>query len=267
MAQDAVNQSAALVMTTPRKARALGVPPEKWVYLHGHAEVKDTLVSQRPDLSRSDAIDLALGQALATSGPGSGGLAASDIAHYDIYSCFPIVIMLAAEYLGLDPLVERLTVTGGLPFFGGPGNNYSTHAIAAMVQTLRKDRGSYGLVLANGGFMSKEAAGVFSTTGPKSWEPCSNATIQQKIADRPDIALIDGNCDAVIEGYTVIHGKNGPSGAYVIARNDGGRIIARIDLNDACAAALLVGSENLVGCNVVVAHRDGANFVVGPAAG
>lgn len=56
----------------------------------------------------------------------SSGLAASDMHLHDIYSCFPIVPKLAAQHLSL-PLDGRLTLLGGLTFFGGAGNNYSMH--------------------------------------------------------------------------------------------------------------------------------------------
>ena len=39
-----------------------------------------------------------------------------------------------------------LTVTGGLPFFGGAGNNYVTHSIATMMEKLRQDSNTKGLM-------------------------------------------------------------------------------------------------------------------------
>ena len=71
-----------------------------------------------------------------------------------------------------DP--RGLTLTGGLPFFGGPGNNYSMHAIAETVQRARQAPGSYGFVGANGGVMSKYSAGVYSTR-PAEWVPDRSA--------------------------------------------------------------------------------------------
>ena len=41
VAQDAVNQGAALVMTSVGRAREMGVDPAKYVYLHGYAQVTD----------------------------------------------------------------------------------------------------------------------------------------------------------------------------------------------------------------------------------
>lgn len=68
--------------------------------------------------------------------------------------------------LGLDPETESrsLTVNGGLTFFGGLGNKYSMHGIASTIERIRDNKNDYGLVLANGGWMSKEAAGVYSSS-------------------------------------------------------------------------------------------------------
>jgi acetyl-CoA C-acetyltransferase len=57
-----------------------------------------------------------------------------------------------------------------LPFFGGPGNNYSMHGIAETVSEMRERPGQFGLVGANGGIMSKYSAGVYSTE-PAEWCP------------------------------------------------------------------------------------------------
>lgn len=61
-----------------------------------------------------------------------------------------------------------------MPYHGGPGNNYVTHAIAAIVEGLRLRRAqgnadlipSIGMVCANGGFLSKHAVGIYSTQPP-----------------------------------------------------------------------------------------------------
>ncbi|MBX9727648.1 MAG: hypothetical protein K2X31_01965 [Sphingopyxis sp.] len=118
VAQDAVNQGAALILTSAGEADRLGIAADRRVYLHGHASAKDRTPSERPDLSRSLATDLVLRQTLEAS-----GCAIADIAHIDLYSCFPVAVLLAAETLGLDPVAnpEGLTLTGGLPFFGGGG--------------------------------------------------------------------------------------------------------------------------------------------------
>lgn len=153
IAQDAVNQGAAAILVSSSKADELGVPENKRVYLHGGGDAGDDLISLRPVLDRSWAMDTAISRALAQAGKAQG-----DIAHLDLYSCFPSAVFSGAAALGLDWKTDKrpLTLTGGLPFFGGPGNNYSLHGIAEMAATLRKNPGNFGLVLANGGWMTKD---------------------------------------------------------------------------------------------------------------
>ena len=86
------------------------------------------------------------------------------MATFDLYSCFPFPVFAVCDDFGLtadDP--RGLTLTGGLPYFGGPGNSYSLHGIAETVAAMRDKPGSFGLVGANGGVMSKYSVGVYST--------------------------------------------------------------------------------------------------------
>jgi len=52
------------------------------------------------------------------------------------------------------------------------------HAIATMMARLRQDSGSFGLVLANGGFLTKAAAGIYSATPKENWRPVQVADLQ-----------------------------------------------------------------------------------------
>jgi len=114
---------------------------------------------QREDMGVSMAARLATSTALEAAGIG-----VQDLDFLDLYSCFPIAVFNICDGLNISTQDPRgLTVTGGLPYFGGPGNSYSMHGIASMVEKLRAKPGSYGLVGANGGQMSKYAAGVYST--------------------------------------------------------------------------------------------------------
>ncbi|GGB72491.1 acetyl-CoA acetyltransferase [Blastomonas aquatica] len=256
VAQDAVNQGAALILTSAGQAEAMGVPRSHWLFLHGSGEAMDKNVSLRPDLSRSRAIEVALKGALA-----SAGKTPSQIAHYDIYSCFPVAVLLAAEALGIDERTTALTLTGGLPFAGGAGNNYSMHAIAAMTQTLRADPGSYGLILANGGFLSKEAVGIYSTTAPEAWTPVDHAPMQAEIDAEAAPARLEEHATGTIESYTVGYAKGRPARAVVIARTATGRVIARPadGDKDAAIAALLDPAKDPIGRTVHITHTDGVN--------
>ena len=72
------------------------------------------------------------------------GIGVDDVAHLDLYSCFASSVCFALDALGIDESDARaaaVTVTGGLPYHGGPGSNYMTHSLAAMTERLRNDPG------------------------------------------------------------------------------------------------------------------------------
>ncbi|MEO0724276.1 MAG: enoyl-CoA hydratase-related protein [Bacteroidota bacterium] len=215
IAKDRVNQAAALVMTTVAKAQELGVPQEKWVFLHAYTQASERVLLERPQLGHSPALVAALKGALAQLDK-----SAVDIQHFDLYSCFPIVVHEARDILQIaaeDP--RPLSQTGGLPYFGGPGNNYSMHGIAALVDRLRQDRGSHGLVLANGGWMSKLAVGIYSTAAVEDWQPQTSATLQQELDAEPYLEIEpspDG--EAVLDSYIVHYFKGFPVKAIIVGR-------------------------------------------------
>jgi acetyl-CoA C-acetyltransferase len=135
----------------------------------------------------------------------------------------------AMDALGLradDP--RRLTLTGGLPFFGGPGNNYSMHALAEVVQRCRAEPGSLGLVGANGGLMSVHAVGVYGTT-PRAYAASDDRALQRQLdaaAAPPFTRTPDGW--ATVETYTVLHDRQGPKQLLLVGRlaHSGERFIA-----------------------------------------
>src|SRR5262249_55540381 len=176
VAREKVNQGAAVLLMSVAAARRLGVPSDRWVFLPGHADLRERELLDRADLSSGAASVLAARHALDIA-----GITTADLATIDLYSCFAAPVFNICDGLGLDPQDPRgLTVTGGLPFFGGAGNNYSMHAIAETVQRARRAPGSYGLVGANGGIMSKYSAGVYSTV-PAGWTPDRSAELQEEI--------------------------------------------------------------------------------------
>ncbi|MEO0438469.1 MAG: acetyl-CoA acetyltransferase [Pseudomonadota bacterium] len=259
VAQEAVNQGAALILTTVSRARELGVPETKWIYLHGHSALKDRPITERPDLSRSQSLKWSLDQALETS-----ARTADSVAFFDIYSCFPCVVFLAAESLGLNWRSTPLTVTGGLPFFGGPGNNYSMHAIAAMVEALRTQPGEFGLVLANGGFLSKHAVGVYSTQSPKAWSPVDSSELQVRLDETmgPIGVTVTEETLAEVESFTVIHGRNGGERGLLALRSEAGRIFAQTGFQEGATVHDLAKSARVIGKRARAQEINGSNFVI-----
>jgi acetyl-CoA C-acetyltransferase len=119
LARDQVNQGAAVLLMSAEAARRLGVPQEKWVYLRGHADLVEQKLLGCVDVSTSPASIMAVREALSVAGTGL-----DDVATFDLYSCFPIPVFTVCDGMGLaTDDVRGLTLTGGLPFFGGPGNN------------------------------------------------------------------------------------------------------------------------------------------------
>ena len=241
VARDKVNQGAAVLLMPAAAARRLGVPRDRWVFLHGHADLRERDLLDRADLSASPAAVMAARHALEVAGIGPG-----DLATIDLYSCFPIPVFNICDGLGLAPDDPRgLTVTGGLPFFGGAGSNYSMHAIAETVARARANPGSYGFVGVNGGVMSKYSAGVYSTT-PAAWRPDASAALQAEIdgwAAPVQAQHADGW--ATIETYTVTHGRDGTRTGIVVGRlaADGRRFVARADDRDTGVLGLLTAGE------------------------
>src|SRR4029077_14327830 len=95
------------------------------------------------------------------------GIGVDDVGHLDLYSCFPCEVELARDALSIaDDDPRPLTTTGGLPYFGGPANNYTTHAIATMMAALRAAPGTFGLVTGLGWYATKHAAGGYGAAPP-----------------------------------------------------------------------------------------------------
>lgn len=228
VAKDGVNQGAAVVMTTVGRARALGVAEDQWVYLRGHAEGQENLMLDRAELGRSLAMDIIIAAALSAA-----DATPQDIDHADIYSCFPCVVDQAAT--ALDRKGKPMTLTGGLPFFGGPGNNYTLHGICEVVQACRAAPGCLGLAHGNGGWMSKQAVGIYSTAYQEGDHFADKTVIQNQIAeqDRPGYAEIVSG-EAVMESYIVNYKRGEAVNAIVIGRFEtGGRAYAKLQDMDA----------------------------------
>jgi acetyl-CoA C-acetyltransferase len=203
-----VEQGAALLMCSAAAAERAGIPRDRWVFPLSGADAHDTdAVSHRGDLCSSPAIR-AIGRQVFEL----AGIGIDDVAHVDLYSCFPSAVQIAAAELGLpdDDPNRELTVTGGLSFAGGPWNNYVTHAIATMIGVLREDPGSLGLCSANGGFITKHSIGVYSTEPPSDGFKWSDAQDEADRLTKPrDVAPEDYEGDVTIESWTVMHSRDG----------------------------------------------------------
>ena len=235
-ANDRVDQGAALIVCSVAAAREAGVPEDRWVFPVAGTDANDRwFLSHRADLCSSPALRVAAAGALALAGAG-----VDDVAHVDLYSCFPCAVQIGARAVGLpldDP--ARLTVTGGLGFAGGPGNNYVTHAIAAMAQRLRADPGALGLVTGLGWYVTKHAVGLWSSAPPKGGFRYSCP--QEEVDALPQRTPASGyEGDATVETYTVVHDRDGRPelGIVALLTPDGHRAWGNTTDDDAMAGLM-----------------------------
>ncbi len=208
-----VDQGAALLICSVAKARALGVDPDRWVFVHAGTDCHEhTYVSHRWQFDRTPAVERGGRLALELAGVGI-----DDVGLVDLYSCFPSAVQLGARSLGLATHGETarpLTLTGGLNFAGGPWNNYVMHAIATMIGALRAGAGSgagdLGLIWANGGYATKHAFGIYGTTPPADGFRHAEPQDEIDVLPRRELASeADAAGPATIEGYTVMFDRDG----------------------------------------------------------
>ncbi|OBA91923.1 MULTISPECIES: acetyl-CoA acetyltransferase [Mycolicibacterium] len=253
VARDQVNQGAAVLLMSVESARKLGVPEEKWVYLRGHADMKEIKLLERAELGYSEAAVIAVNEALRVA-----GITLDDIAAFDLYSCFPFPVFNICDGTGLAPDDERgLTLTGGLPFFGGPGNNYSMHGIAEAVNEMRDKPGQFALVGGNGGIASKYSVGIYSTE-PADWVADGSAALQDEFNAQQRVAITEkADGPATIETYTVRYDWT-PRTGIIIGRldSDGSRFLATT--TDGALLGLLTDGEPL-GASIVVTSGEKRN--------
>ena len=211
-----VDMAAGVILCSLETARSAGVPEEKLVFLHAATEANDSnFLSTRHEFHRSPAVRIAGARALALAGIGIDA-----IAHVDLYSCFPSSVQVAATELGISQ-DRALTVTGGLTFGGGPLNSYALHAIARMAEVVRAERGSAGLVHANGGWLAKHALAIYSAEPPEAGFRYENPQAEVDAFPLRD-ARIDWEGPVTLEAYTVAHQKGQPRRAHVACLTDAG---------------------------------------------
>lgn len=249
IAKDQVNQAAAIIIASARKAREIGVPEDRWVHIHASTSANELKVLRRPDLGRSPASIASVKRALELSGQ-----TLNNIRYLDLYSCFASPVFNITDHFDLaidDP--RGFTLTGGLPFFGGAGNNYSSHAIAEAVARCRADRGAYALVGANGGVLSKYATGIYSAE-PADWNN-SVRYERMSVPQRPEPLESRPNGPVTVETYTLAVDRDKVTSSVVVRTQSGARALIRPDMTDEPTRALFESGEPF-GATLIVTQDD-----------
>ncbi len=242
-----VDLGAAVILMTEEKAKRYRCKESRLVYFisGGYAKDRQRFMIEKSSFTNSPPLKAAVDKALERA-----GLSIDDIESFDIYNCFPCAVGMAQKMLGLkqgDP--RPLTVTGGLGFFGGPGNNYSLHAVATMVEMIAEGKVNNGLVTALGWFMHKHAAGIYSATPTETdiRNDDMNDAKDPLTGDQPVVVAEKVSGRGYIETYTVIYKKDGtPDYTLIYGKTEKGvRFIANSNTDPDSIMALT--TENHVG--------------------
>jgi acetyl-CoA C-acetyltransferase len=246
-----VDQAACLVLCSVGTARSLGVPADRWVFPHSIVESDHMVpVSQRAQLHRAPGFRIAGERAFDLA-----GCNVDDIAHVDLYSCFPVAVRVQAAELGLS-LDRPLTVTGGMTFGGGPLNNYVLQSSAAMAVELREDPDSIGLVTAISGMITKQGVSIWSTRPPARGYRSDDVTSAVAAVNVPIDTVVPSEGEGTVAGYTVLYADGAASKAVVIADHAGGARAVAVSKDTELVEAM-TGDE---WCGRAVALHEDATF-------
>ena len=201
-----VDMGASLLMCSVAAAQRLGISEDRWVFPHSGTDCHEhNFVSNRDTFARTPAIELGGRRALDLA-----DTTIDDVELVDLYSCFPAAVQLGAQSLGIDLTTRQWSRTGGLPFCGGPWNNYPMHAIATMVGELREQPTARGLVWANGGYATKHSFGVYSATPPAAGFRHEHPQDEIDALPRRELAAgSDAAGPADVEAYSVMFTRDG----------------------------------------------------------
>ena len=247
-----VDLAAAVIIASADEARTAGVTEAKMVYIHSAADATDSWwISERDSFAKSPTLD-----ACASAVLQGAGIDATEVSHFDFYSCFPVALEFAMEAVRMELGDPRgVTLTGGLPYAGGPANNYVTHSVAAMTQRLRDRAGQFGMTTGLGWYFTKHAAAIYSTRVPPNE---FKYEVFKEPAKGSVVAVENPQGPATIETYTIEHDRSGdPSSAIVVARLENGeRFFARAPRELLRAMEL----DEYVGKRGRVRNLDGVNL-------
>jgi acetyl-CoA C-acetyltransferase len=256
------DMAAALIMTTTEVASRLGVPREKWVYIHGGQDAHDEwFLSNRSDLADSPAIKAVVQDALSQA-----GVDLDSISFFDLYSCFPCMPRIACKALGITENDPRpLTITGGLPYFGGPGSNYVMHSIAEAVTRCRANPDAYGMITGNGMYCTKHGVGIYSGRSPeRSWSRTPPERFQETLTAAEPLEVDSQPTGGFrVDSYTVLHdGEGEPRTGILCGRTpEGRRAWAQTREGDRQILESMM-KEEWVGREGQVTHRNGKTNIV-----
>ena len=200
-----VNQSAALIICSEELADKLEIDNKKRVYPISSSENNHMIaIQQRPKLYES------IGMIYAAKSVNKM-MEKLDIRldAYDLYSCFPAAVKMFSKSLELGSEIPK-TITGSMPYAGGPLNSFVIHSTVKMIQKIRALEVRHGLVTGVSGMMTKQS---FCVWGKEYQEQFifDDVTERAKLDESPVELSNIAEGEGVIIGYTIIEGsENAP---------------------------------------------------------
>lgn len=216
--QWSVDQAAALLICSAEQAADSGVPIDRWVFPHVAVESSFSLsLTKRADMHRWPAMRV-LGVAAASH----LRRPLADVEVVECYSCFPAAVRVQQRELDL-PVDRAPTITGGMPFAGGPFNNFSYQATAAVADRLRERPGELGMVTTVSGLLSKPGLAVWGAQPPR--EPAMVADLAADASAATPRREVTATAEgaATVATYTVGYDGDEPVRAFVVADLPDGR--------------------------------------------
>ena len=222
-----VNQSAAIIICSEELANELEIDNKKRVYPISSSENNHMIaIQQRPKLYES------LGMTYAANSINKM-IERLDIKldAYDLYSCFPAAIKMFTKSLELDSEIPK-TVTGSMPYAGGPLNSFVIHSTVKMIQKIRALEVKYGLITGVSGMMTKQS---FCVWGKEYKEHFifDDVTERAKLDESPiELSNISEGKGEII-GYTIIEGSENAAKAvlYLDDEKKHRKVVSSMDKN------------------------------------
>lgn len=219
-----VDQAAAIVMVSARFINAQGGLERSAAVLGGAGSEDVWNPMQRPSLATSTGMRTAFGKALefAQLGP-------TQITAFDFYSCFPSPVQMALAALDLSVDDERdFSITGGLGYAGGPGNNYVMHSLATAVARLR-DNPDDTLMITGVGMANTKHAATILCRGDQAPDSATGNTVFRVATGEAALEVAEqasGHCTVV--SYTVEYDRDAHpiNIIYILDTEDGKRAVA-----------------------------------------
>ena len=222
-----VNQSAALIICSEELANKLEIDNKKRVYPISSSENNHMIaIQQRPKLYES------LGMIYAAKSINKM-MEQLDIIldAYDLYSCFPAAVKMFSKSLELGSELPK-TITGSMPYAGGPLNSFVIHSTVKMIQKIRALEARHGLVTGVSGMMTKQSFCVWGKEYQEQFifdDVTERAKLDEKPVELSNIAEGEGE----IIGYTIIEGSEHASKAvlYLDDEKKHRKVVSSLDKN------------------------------------